>query len=391
MNTQHPQLGIDLGRGSIMIAFPPIHSHVPRKMYPTVKIDTTLPDWWKRLGSLIAPDCVIAAEPTGAHALTPIAAAIHLAQPSARIYSVAHTLSASYRAAHLSDAKNDRLDAIALLLIAQDIAAGDPPRAAKLYEPALQSQVEALRTYVNIHSRLTKETTRAKNRLAALAYSLYPSFSKSETWLRAARTGFISPLAVLELAQRLTAGEPFPLYPDGNAKRYLYAIAADLAPLPANPAIVHAIREIIRHHDSTEAQREHIESIIAHLIEQPPFAVVTRRWKTLPGFNVVWAAALHVAANGRTIELKKDEFVAAVGSNPLTHESGSGEKTKTTRKGYRPARAALYMWTLAALGADFAPVRAAYDKHTSIYPARTKLARVLWGVARDASLDSQGE
>jgi hypothetical protein len=87
-----------------------------------------------------------------------------------------------------------------------------------------------------------------------------------------------------------------------------------------------------------------------------------------------------------------DEFKAAVGANPLTNTSGGQKKTRIARKGYKPARTKLHVWTMTLLNPRTAP-NPVYDyfhgaDNRSVYSARNKLARVLWGIARDMTLDA---
>src|SRR5690606_17661957 len=120
-----------------------------------------------------------------------------------------------------------------------------------------------------------------------------------------------------------------------------------------------------------------------------PLHVVTRRWRTIPNSNDVQLAALHVATHAQVLDMTKDEFRAAVGVNPRTSISGDIDRTRQSRKGYRPARTAMYMWTLNLCSPNSAPnpVRDYYSAEgRSFAAARNKLARVLWGVARNPHL-----
>src|SRR5690606_16372964 len=117
--------------------------------------------------------------------------------------------------------------------------------------------------------------------------------------------------------------------------------------------------------------------------DQPPLATVTRRWRTMPGVNDVYIAALHIATHGDVLNLSQDDFKSAVGANPISSISGYRDGTKQSRKGYRPARNAMYLWamTLVSDKAPDNPIRRYYDQRgrSNFGAAKNKLARVLWG------------
>ncbi len=386
MNTRHATVGIDVGKGGIVVAFPPDHAKLPPRQWTTVTLSYDDPAWWHHLLALLEPAAVIAAEPTGHHLRAPVAAIIHQQHPAAQVWQIDHKQTERYRESYVSSAKNDRLDAIALCLLARDIAAGQPPRNVRPYDHTHESAVQRLRMVVNIHARLTKERTRTLNRLNVLAHSLWPGLPKSDTWLRAAKHGAISPAQVKALAAQ---NPPHEAYARGHARSPLIKLAANLPDIDGDPAIIHSTQEHIAHLDMLKLQIETNLATIADLIEHPPFALVTSRWRTLPASSDIYIAAIHVATYGRALEFDKDEFRAALGVTPKTSISGDIDRTYAARKGFRPARAAVHMWAVALTSPTVAAnaVRAYYQAKERTFPAaRNKLARVLWGVARDPSL-----
>lgn len=396
MNTRHPVVGIDIGKTEIFVGWlpePAIGS--PRHWKSTARLLYTDRRWWLTLLDLLTDDAIIAAEPTGHHLLAPIANLIYSYQPAAQLWQVDHAQAERYRASFISAAKNDRLDAIALTLIARDIAAGQPPLNVRPYNFFHESAVQRLRMLVNRHVGLTKEATRLKNRLHVLTHSLWPSFAGSLVWRRAALLGTYTPAQVKALAAAMQA-HPSGAYIDGRVRAPLLRLAADLPDIDSDPAVVAAILDLLDHQAMLD-QQLHAVAVQLHAdLYADTFRQVTHRWKAgLPGASDIYCAALHVAALGRTLELSKDQFKAAVGVSPTTSISGDGDKTRTTRRGYQPARVFAHMWTMYLVS----PSAAANDVRTyyqasearSFAAAKNKLARVLWGVAHNPSLDTSEE
>ncbi len=399
MTTRHAIVGIDIGKDELFVGFLPEtpDAIAPKHWRSVVSLSYKDPRWWQTLLDLIDDEAIIAAEPTGHHLLAPVASLLYAYRPQAQLWQVDHRLAEHFRASHVAAAKNDRLDAIALTLIARAIAAGQPPRSCRPYNYFLESAVQRLRMLVNQQQRLVKENTRTQNRLHVLAHSLFPAFAGSPTWARAVRHGAVTPAQVKALA----ALEPPPGdYADGRTRRYLAALAADLPDIETDPAVEAAILDLIAHQRLIDEQLAVVMANIRSAIEAPTFAAVTRRWRTLHGANDLAIAALHVATLGRTLELDKDEFRAAVGINPRTSISGSGDRTRASRGGYQPVRPALHMWAFSMISpkAPENAVRAYYEavEARPFAAAKNKLARVLWGVARNPKLDqifatSEGE
>lgn len=246
MTTRHPILGIDVGKTEIHIGFLPESADAipPKNWRSVVTLSYKDPRWWVHLLDLIDEQAVVAAEPTGHHLLAPIASLLYSYRPQASLWQVDHRLAEHYRASHVAAAKNDRLDAIALTLIARDIATGQPPRNCQPYNYFLESAVQRLRMLVNQHQRLVKENTRTKNRLHVLAHSLFPAFAGSETWARAVRHGAVTPQQI----NALVAAEPPPAgYTDGRRRRHLLTLAENLPDIDADPAVEAAILDLIAH------------------------------------------------------------------------------------------------------------------------------------------------
>jgi transposase len=383
MNTRHAVVGLDLGKTSIFVGFLPESptAAAPKNWRSVVQVSYADPRWWVTLLDLIDENAVVAAEPTGHHLLAPVANLLHAYRPSAALWHVEGRTSAAVREQRVAAAKNDRLDAIALTLIAADIAAGNPPRGCRPYNHFLESAVQRLRMLVNTHRRLVKETARTKNRLDVLAFGLWPSFAGSATWARAVRHGAITPAQIKALA----AQQPPPeAYTDGRARRPLLTLAADLPEVDSDPATVAAINAELDRQRVTDQQLAQVEAQIRAVINHPPFRTVTERWRTIPNAGDLYIAALHVTTLGRAGEFDRDDFAAACGVTPRTNSSGGIDRTRASRSGYVPTRVALHMWALSLLSPNAAPnpIKTARANGSQMPACKNKLARVLWGVAR---------
>lgn len=382
MNT----IGLDLSKTGLVAAWP---GEGPPAAWPVLILNYDDPNWYHRLIELIdGDDAIITAEPTGSHLLQPVASVIALYRPLASLYLVSHSITGHYRSLYVSSAKNDRLDAIAIALIARDIRAGKPPRGVRRHDMQHETLIETLRLHVNAYVRLRKERGRIKNRLNILSASIWPSLPASQTYHRAAALGYITPAQIIAL---INSDNPPPPYNDRRALRHLRALAEHIPPITVPHAISTAIRNLHQQLETIEHQEQTSLNAILQIIESEPLGTITRRWKHLASYSPIYAAAIHVATHGQTLTLTKDEFKASVGTSPLTNTSGDGTRTRTTPRGYTPAKQAMYLWTMNLIKPSDRPnaVRDYYNNGHNIYAARTKLARILWGMARDPSLDAE--
>ncbi len=408
MNTQHQTIGIDVGKDAIFVGFLPAHARTPVQDFPTVKIDLLDPFWWTTFIDLVGQGATITAEPTGTHLLTPIAAMLELHRPDADLWLVEGKTTQHFRSLHVSSAKNDRLDAITLTLIAREIRSGKPPRGCRPFDYTAASVVQQLRIRVNTHQRMTRENTRALNRLDKLAHGIFPILAqKLEAYTRCIRAGYADPQALKHLIN--SPDEARAIYPDGRARRHIVSLAEYLPEgLRADPEILEAIHEQVRNLDNLQPAIAANLAVIQRLILHPQLATITRRWMTITGWSSIYLAALHVATHGRALDMTKPEFQAACGVAPLTSISGDGDRTRNTRKGYRPVKWSVHLWAAFMCSPKAAPnpIRTYYQRREATVPhkvttrggkrkivnqnfgaAKNKLARVLWGTARNARLD----
>jgi transposase len=359
------------------------------------QIDITDASWWRRLVDLIHPDgAVIAAEPTGTHMLTPIARLITQERPNASIWQVNHDVSGQVRNLMVSSVKSDRHDSIALCLIAMQIADGQAPLGTKPFMLEQADHIVALRLLVNQQTSLTKEMTRTINRIRALAYQINPVFARSETYLNAVLEEGIVTIDEMREASASRQGK----YADGRARRHLDNLIDIAAPIPNNPMIADMTRQIAARAVEYRNALKAIEQDIDRIVSEPPFADITEKWRTMKGFSSIYAAAILVACSGEVRSMSKNQFVACLGLNPRISQSGNKEMTEGNKRGYRPARNAMHLWTMGLIK-DEGTTGNVYEKFRRVKErggkgyaaAKTKLARVLWGVAQDKTTRKRSE
>lgn len=385
-------VGIDIGKSTLVTARS--HPADPPHKWPITCIDLENPAWWQELRALVPSGCIVTAEPTGTHYLTPILTA--LTGKNAHIWQIPTTATKHIRAVHISSGKSDRTDAQALALAATWIAQGRHVHGAYPLDSELDDSVSSLRALLNNHARLTKQRTRALNQLDQLGHSMWPALvQKKDAWLRACSVGAITPDEVRDLA---ADADQHPAYKHGATRKALRTLADRLPPgIPARDSTRLAVQELVALVAALSAQIAANSELVTVAVLAPPYEEVTRRWMTvpyavpqygeLPG-NLLSLAALHVATRGHVLTFSIDEFKAAVGAHPKTRQSGDSITRDKVKKGYRPAMTALRMWTLTLISPKTRdnPVRRYHARLKTPYrtqAAVNKLARILWGVARD--------
>jgi hypothetical protein len=393
-NVTHPTIGIDIGRYKLDVGIPPAHNKIPIPQYPTVHIDLRQLDWWQTLLDLIAPEAVVTAESTGFHLLAPIARLINQHRPAAQLYEVQGKATANMRQQRVSkNAKTDRLDAISLYLIAECIARGEAINGVKPYDHAHESAVQALRLHHNAYFRLDRDSVRIQNRMTVMARSIAPV---ADQWFGSFTIALRAGLRTRDDVDAYIAIKPrkrrdyLPALLPGELTNLTRLLNA-MPPIPFDPTTIGALVDLLSQQDDlTRIQVKHYAEMIA-IIQRPPLAHITRRWMTMPGYTPQWLAALHVATHGQADQITRDQFCAAVGVAPATAQTGESDTTRLNKKGYRPARAAMHLWTLGLLSPTAKPNRvrdyfeAKEGRHMGA--AKTKLARILWGRANDPLMD----
>jgi hypothetical protein len=368
----HTHLGIDLGKESIMISWP---TSEPARNWPVQELSYKEPDWHEKLLSLLAPGAIIVAEPTGISLITPIANVIR-AFTTAQLWIVNHPTTGAIRQEHVSRTKNDQTDARTLALIATWINTPAQPHSARPYNHVLADDITTLRLNINTNRQLIKQRTRLLNQIEALGFSIWPALAQHKTtWLRCIEAGAITPDEIHNLIE-----QP-PAELTGNHFHYIEKLAGKLPDLPVHPATRLTILQRWTELAAIEPAIKTALTTLTHIIEQPPFADVTAIWRTFPQPSDTELAAFHAACHG-TLPDTYSEFRALLGSNPQGRSSGKSSKTRHSRSGYKPAAAALHMWTLRLMSTNAPPnpikkYAASRDKF-ALAASRNKLAKILW-------------
>ncbi|MBI5670669.1 MAG: transposase [Chloroflexi bacterium] len=362
-------IGVDIGKDSLTFAFATDSRN--RSRWPVRTITYDNPDWHLKVLELIAPDAIICAEPTGWHYLTPLLTVIEQ-MTTAHLWLASHDASRAARQSAISASKTDEMDARALAYIADRIAHGDPPRNVRAFDSQLEQQVLTLRLYVNKLARLTRESTRLQNQIDAFAHSLWPLLAqRKKTYLRLAERGILTPrqiknFAVMHIA-RTTAERKADGW-NGQTLRFIDALARDLPDIEVNPVVAATLHELLVTLRANDAQEVATCQVIHAIVQQPPFAEVTRRWMTIPACTLDYCAAFHVATHGQAEQYTADMLKAVTGINPLAYSSGQKDSARQSRKGYRPALNAVWTWAMHLVNPRRAadnPVRDYYTELTA--------------------------
>jgi hypothetical protein len=382
--------GIDTGAEALHICI--IDDNRAAKTAPVTVIDLTNHNWHKTVSGIIAPGDRVAIEPTGWHYSAPVIKLMrHI---GAQVIQVEHRTTGRIRDLHVSEVKNDKTDARALAIAARTF-----PNLSGMHEASqAEDIITSLRLIVSDYIRATKESTRSKNRLRQMAHAIWPSLAVSfDTYWRAITAGAISPSEIRELAaaiasaNRNTLAQRYPSYNHGTSRKNLTEIAETLPAFIAETPLRDAIgREALRL-QLAENQQDHYMELANDIINGPRLTDITEVWRTIPGAGTFALAALHVATHGNARGLNLARFKAAVGSHPHNRRSGETEERAAARHGYKPAKTALYLWTMAAIRTGKPPtVVAAYERHATaaenrrfnIQAGRAQLVTILWATAR---------
>lgn len=252
----------------------------------------------------------------------------------------------------------------------------------------LDETVQALRSLVNNHRRVTKTTTRLTNRLHAYVHSIHPLLDiKYSTWLGWANShGLIDPA---DIHSFLASEEARTM--DGRRLVHLQKLAQYLPFITASTASYNEIMRTIGQLATAEAEVKSLAADIEQMVTAPPFAEVTRRLLTIPTANATEIATFHVAAHGLLDQLTPDEFKACIGIAARSNTSGSIDRTRAQKGGYTPAKDALWMLATRLMHPNQRPnslytyherLKARPDKNKEFRATRAKLAQIISGVAR---------
>lgn len=379
MTLTQPQtrLGIDVGKAALDLSW---HNGGSPKKYPVARIEYADTQWYNRLLDYIDEYAIVVAEPTGWHMLSPLATVLNIWRPAASLYLLNTTQTKAIRKTFVSSSKTDALDARTLALVAHKIGQGEEIIGLRLFDQHLASIVGDLRLRVNAYVRTVRLATRARNQINAFGHSLWPALAiRRATWLPLAAQGIVTPG---DLHRYIRTDDFAALH---HATRTpILRLVNEIPHIEGNPIIAGSISELANQIHLYEIQAESLLDQITDAIDRPPFKHITNLWRTVPGSSDIAIATLHVASAGEADRISADAFKSASGVSPLAAISGDIDKTRKTRKGYRPAMGQIHLWVMRLLSPKTPEnaVRDHYHRTNDMAASKAKLVRVLSGIAR---------
>ena len=384
---EHRAIGIDIGAHSITICT--AKDGTPAKTWQTVTLDLSNPDWYIALGALIGAGSIITVEPTGLYYARPIVQECQ--RHGATVFYVTHTTTAATRADRVTTQKTDANDARALAVKALDILRNGWTHGAYTDHPETRDLTLVLRLALRARINAQKEAVLYTNRLGTLARGIWPALAKHKaTYLKAIEYGATTPAQIHTLAD---LARPNGMH--GSTHAALKRLALELPPhIPEPPdRLIAAIRHCTAQIARAKAQIAELDADLRTLLAHDLTAHTVALWLTVPASSIPKIATLLAATYCEPERYDADAFKAAVGCHPLRHESGTMNETRATKRGYKPAKAALHIWTLQLLHptAPANPIRdywqRLHNRHNraAVHAARGKLARILNGIARSGT------
>ncbi|MHB1296864.1 MAG: IS110 family transposase [Anaerolineae bacterium] len=383
--------GIDIGKQSIQIC---LAAETPPRKWPTVALDLRAPTWYDELTAHIPPGSLVALEPTGWHYSRPIVLALE--GQSCTIIYVNHATTTTTRADHISQQKTDPNDARALALKARELTTHGDLLGCKIHDPAREGLTITLRLLITKHGREMTRKRSALNHIGTFGHGIWPSLDFHKTpYTRAIGAGAITPGEIRALAARLQDDpHALPAYANPRARSALAQLAAELDHAPEPDAgIREAIADAYAELTAADSAIAQVEARITKLVTTDPnLAPLSANWLTIPGASPVRIATIHAAAGCHAEAYTVDQLRAACGCHPCRQESGRVTEAADSKRGYRPAKAALHLWVLYLLSpsAGDNPVRAYFNtlkergNRNAVHASRGKLIRTLAGIAKHA-------
>ena len=392
-------VGIDTGEASVWVCV--AESGIDPGRWAVHEVLLTDPRWHVRLLELVPEGAVVAIEPTGWYYSRPIVQV--LLKGGRDVVYVRHDTTAAARQERVSSQKTDPNDARALAVKARDFEGGGYTRGVRRPNPEMEELVVRLRGVVaarRLHVRLHGA---AMNRLRTYARGVWPSLSNHlECYLRAVGAGAVTlgELRALSLAQEEVSTR-CSAYRHGMSRRALRLLVAELPDdAPEVPgAIAGALRRAFVSMVAEDAAVAELDLELVACIDVEPIAGITALWRTVPGAFDVAIGAIHAACRCEVASMTCDQMRAACGCHPSRQESGRVVEAREAKRGYRPAKSALHLWTLALLNPAVTPrnaVRDLYDRlkranhRFAVHSARGKLVRILSGMALNGTVYHYG-
>ncbi len=343
------------------------------------------PRWRDALAQMLGDNTVCVAEPTGWNYLSPVARVITLQSP-ARLHLIEHSKTGAVRATLNITQKTDANDARALASVAWDLHGRPRVAGAWLFDWKEHEALLELRFLVNAHYKASADRVRFNNRLKHLGHSIDPCLTFGTAWLACMELGAFTPDEILGIDLRAIPGGAGVNARRGAIRRLQQALTPGTA---VSASLEAALREMYTNYIHTEQRLEALERAIIEKVQGSPWRHLFARWMTVPLASPVGCAALIVASKGKADQITFKVFKACVGAFPQVKESGNVRKSRTAKRGYRPAMKAVHMWAQALVrdGAPDTVVKTYFaggEKHggRKFTAAKARLVRMLHGVAK---------
>lgn len=380
---QTPQyaLGLDVGVDGFHVCAAQADADAARWPVWFVSYSDTA-NWRDVLIRLLGADTICVAEPTGWNYLSPVARVITTQSP-AQLYLIEHSKTGAVRATLNITQKTDVNDSRALASVAWDLHGRPRVAGAWRFDWNTHEQLLELRFLVNAHYKASHDKTRFNNRLKHLGHSIDPSLTFGSAWYTCMEMGAFTPDDILSLDVATVPG--------GSRRRIIRELQGRLtAGTVVSVSLVRALRETYTSYVVACERIRTAEAAIIDHVSRSPWRYLYERWMTFPLASPVGCAALIVASKGMADKLPFKVFKATVGAYPQIKESGSIKKSRTAKRGYRPAMKAIHMWTQSLLraGAPDTPIKAYYaggekSGGRKFSATKAKLVRLLHGVAKN--------
>jgi len=375
--------GIDIGKAGIYLCRA---QETPPTLWPVSPLSLA-GDWWSPLEQAIPPGEIVALEPTGWHLSRPIVAVILRA--GGRVLEVTHQAAAATRKDRLGREKSDEHDARALAIKALDAERGHPSAGMREIDNDDTGPLAiAIRLNIAARTRAMHDRVASLNRLGTIAHGLWPVLGAHvATYRRFIARDAVTPSEIVALWSQIAAGQE-PCRFRGRAvatARNMAALCAS-AP-PVSPVLRDVVAQIAGQINRDDLEIDHAAGQLEQLIHDPLIEPITAAWLSVPFASPYRVATLHGATRCRAPEFTADEFRAACGCHPVRQESGAYSASGEAKHGYRPAKAALHLWTMNMLSRDNAVARyfrqqKARKNRYAIHSARGKFSRILSALSR---------
>jgi hypothetical protein len=328
-------IGIDIGVEGFHLCVPGAPSQ-DVKDWPVWHINyEKQPDWRDVLRRLITKETVVLAEPTGWNYLSPVARVVALESPG-EMWLIEHSRTAAVRGILNFQHKTDLMDTRALCYAAVQLTISRRFAGCWRFDWAQSEALLHLRFLVNAHFKATNDRTRFSNRLRHIGHSVAPELNMGTAWFRCMAHNAFTPAEIHALD---VSSLPAP------TRRAVERLRERVPAETHVPAPVYsALLETYRGYAESDARAEELSAAIVAAATSGPFAQQFERLMTFPLASPVGCAAIIVATKGLGDQMRVPEFRACLGTYPKVKQSGDKVKSRTARKGYRPAMKIIHMW-----------------------------------------------